>query len=247
MPATTNVWPPIGDVTLASGETQDVTLADAATNSVSTVQTLTHTTSGTAAAGFGSAFLWKGSDGAGNTDDMADVQVVWTDATSTSEDSKIVFRTRLAGAALAEAARFDGKTTILGGGTPPYSNRLTVTGDADGNSWIIVNSSAANAGQLLLGVESNSNPVFMGSISNHSVALRSNNTARTTWDTSGNLIHGTAAIATTATSGFLYIPACAGAPTGVPTAFAGRVPLVVDSTNNKLYFYSGGAWRDAGP
>jgi hypothetical protein len=24
-------------------------------------------------------------------------------------------------------------------------------------------------------------------------------------------------------------------------------PIVVNTTNNKLYFYSGGAWRDAGP
>lgn len=55
------------------------------------------------------------------------------------------------------------------------------------------------------------------------------------------------AIATDATNGFLYIPSCAGTPTGVPTAITGLCPLVVNSTNNKLYFYSGGAWRDAGP
>jgi len=53
---------------------------------------------------------------------------------------------------------------------------------------------------------------------------------------------GAAAVATTATDGFLYIPGCAGTPTGTPTAKTGRVPLVVDTTNNKLYFYSGGAW-----
>jgi hypothetical protein len=63
----------------------------------------------------------------------------------------------------------------------------------------------------------------------------------------GSTILGAAAIATSATDGFLYVPACAGAPSGVPTAVTGRVPIVVDSTNNKLYFYSGGAWRDAGP
>jgi hypothetical protein len=66
-------------------------------------------------------------------------------------------------------------------------------------------------------------------------------------DTSGNFAIGTAALATTATNGFLYIPTCAGAPTGVPTAITGLAPMVIDSTNNKLYFYSGGAWRDAGP
>jgi len=55
------------------------------------------------------------------------------------------------------------------------------------------------------------------------------------------------ALATNATDGFTYVPSCAGTPTGVPTAVTGTVPIVVDSTNNKLYFYSGGAWQDAGP
>lgn len=57
----------------------------------------------------------------------------------------------------------------------------------------------------------------------------------------------TAALATNATDGFLYVPTCAGTPTGTPTAQTGTVPIVVDTTNNKLYFYSGAAWRDAGP
>lgn len=64
-------------------------------------------------------------------------------------------------------------------------------------------------------------------------------------------VAGTAAIgaarATDTTTGFLYIPTCAGTPTGTPTSVTGCSPIIVDSTNNKLYFYSGGAWRDAGP
>jgi hypothetical protein len=56
-----------------------------------------------------------------------------------------------------------------------------------------------------------------------------------------------AALATNATDGFLYVPTCAGTPTGTPTAITGMAPIVVNTTNNKLYFYSGGAWRDAGP
>jgi hypothetical protein len=55
------------------------------------------------------------------------------------------------------------------------------------------------------------------------------------------------ALATTATEGFMYVPSCAGTPTGVPVARTGFAPIIVNTTNNKLYFYSGGAWRDAGP
>lgn len=54
-----------------------------------------------------------------------------------------------------------------------------------------------------------------------------------------------APLATTATKGFLYIPMCAGAPTGTPSlGLTGHVPLVYDSSNNRLYLYDGG-WRYA--
>ena len=62
-------------------------------------------------------------------------------------------------------------------------------------------------------------------------------------DAAGNVSVGVSSIATAATDGFLYIPACAGIPTGTPTAKTGLAPMVVDSTNNKLYVYIGGAWR----
>ena len=74
------------------------------------------------------------------------------------------------------------------------------------------------------------------------------NTERMRITGAGNIVAGaSAALATTATNGFLYVPTCAGTPTGTPTAITGMAPIVVNTTNNKLYFYSGGAWRDAGP
>lgn len=59
----------------------------------------------------------------------------------------------------------------------------------------------------------------------------------------GNVVIGTAAVATTATDGFFYIPTSAGPPTGVPTAYAGRVPLVYDTTNHQFWIYDGGGWK----
>lgn len=51
---------------------------------------------------------------------------------------------------------------------------------------------------------------------------------------------GLSALSTTATDGDLYIPTCAGTPTGVPTAYTGKVALRFDTTNNKLWVYDGG-------
>ena len=60
----------------------------------------------------------------------------------------------------------------------------------------------------------------------------------------GDVILGSqAALATNATAGFVYIPSCAGTPTGVPANPTGKVAMVYDSTNNKLYIYDGG-WVD---
>lgn len=63
---------------------------------------------------------------------------------------------------------------------------------------------------------------------------------RLTLSSAGNVVVGSAALATTATDGYFYITSCAGAPTGVPTAFTGRKALQWDSTNSKLYVYEGG-------
>lgn len=65
---------------------------------------------------------------------------------------------------------------------------------------------------------------------------------RLTVDQKGNIYPGTAALATGATDGFLYIQTCAGTPTGVPTTVTGRIAIVYDTTNKKLYAYNG-AWE----
>lgn len=59
-----------------------------------------------------------------------------------------------------------------------------------------------------------------------------------------NIVLGAAAVlATNSTSGFPYIPTCAGTPTGTPTTFTGTVPIIFDTTGVKLWIYTGGAWK----
>jgi hypothetical protein len=65
-------------------------------------------------------------------------------------------------------------------------------------------------------------------------------------DSKGNIVHGAAALAVGATDGFMHLETCPGVPTGTPTAYTGRAPFVLDSVNNVLNFYSGGAWRRSG-
>lgn len=51
-----------------------------------------------------------------------------------------------------------------------------------------------------------------------------------------------AALATTATDGFLYIPTCSGTPTGTPTTFTGRIAMIYDTSAHQFWFYDGG-WK----
>ena len=76
----------------------------------------------------------------------------------------------------------------------------------------------------------------------NTVGWATNSTARGKIDANGNFILGTAALATNAANGFVYIPTCAGTPTGTPTSVTGMVPMIYDSTNHKLYVYDGG-WK----
>jgi len=66
-------------------------------------------------------------------------------------------------------------------------------------------------------------------------------------DVDGNNILGpSGALTTTATDGFVYLPSMLGTPTGTPTSVTGKIPLAVDSSNNLMYFYSGGSWQAVG-
>ena len=136
----------------------------------------------------------------------------------------------------------------LGIGTSSPGARLDVAGNAEfgANNQVMLGSAtfAVNNASIWASV----GRLDIGTTSAADVSVFANNTERLRIESSGSIRAGAAAaLATTATDGFLYVPTCAGTPTGTPTAITGMAPIVVNTTNNKLYFYSGGAWRDAGP
>lgn len=175
------------------------------------------------------------------------------------------------GATPAERLRIDGAGKVgIGGAATTYaieligSKTFAVVGAAAAanNGFLLTGSTTKEhyyraintGGDLIFGVESSTGAsIFasssayasvIGSNSNTHLQFASNGSLRCTITSAGSFVMGTAAgLATTATDGFLYIAAGTGAPTGVPTAFAGRVPLYIDSTNNFLYIYNGGAWK----
>lgn len=135
--------------------------------------------------------------------------------------------------------------------------------DASGNLGI----GTSSPGTKLHVVAASSQALFEGSVQGNVIIQRAgtlgmslfsdgagklafyDNTAgvtRMALDASGNFIVGTAALATTATAGFPWIPSCAGAPTGAPTApYSNAAAMVVDTTNNRLYVRVGSTWRYA--
>lgn len=80
-----------------------------------------------------------------------------------------------------------------------------------------------------------------------SFEVQLNGTNKLWVNSAGSVCVGSAALATTATDGFLYVPTCSGVPTGAATAETGLTPLIVDSADGRLYAYISGSWENLTP
>lgn len=132
-----------------------------------------------------------------------------------------------------ERIRIEAAGNIGLGGAP--NQRLTVVTASSTAAYANVYNGSQN---IVMGLTAGNAPLI-GTLSNDPVYIFTNNSQRGVMDAAGNLVWGPAGVATTATGGFLYIASCAGTPTGVPSSYSNRVPLVWDRTNKKLYIYDG--------
>lgn len=138
----------------------------------------------------------------------------------------------------------------IGDGTPAYLYNQSGTIRAEAATRPLeVNRTTAGAGLTLLNFlqQGAARGGIAVSALNNLALLGAGGSECLEWDTNRNVAAGGGTLATTSTNGFFYVPTCAGTPTGVPSGKSGFVPIVADTTNHKLYFYSGGSWRDAGP
>ncbi|NQW01680.1 MAG: hypothetical protein HQ483_18395 [Rhodospirillales bacterium] len=128
----------------------------------------------------------------------------------------------------------------------------TVTASANGDELVLENN--GNAGLSILTPNTASATIYFGDAdsagvgyigythSTNTMSFQTNEALAFYVDGNRNKVLGNGALATTATDGFTYIPASAGAPTGTPTSVTGMVPMHFDSTNNVFYIYNGG-WK----
>lgn len=140
-----------------------------------------------------------------------------------------------------EAFRIDTSQRLQGGTAEAtaYAYKVGIFGTS---GLVYVSRHTTNDLETVLGNDGSTG--FVGTATAHGFIVQTGvgGVQRLLVDALGNIVPGTAALATTATDGFVHVTTSAGPPTGVPTAHAGRVPLHFDTTNDKIYVYRGG-WK----
>jgi hypothetical protein len=141
-------------------------------------------------------------------------------------------------------ARLDGTGTLSGVRTVSaawtFTSLLTVTTGA--NTYAIHLNDGVVSTKVFNGTSGGVTGSWIGSTTSHDLILITGGARRIFVTAAGSTVLQTAALVTTATEGFVYIPTSAGAPTGVPTTQTGTVAMEYDTTNDRLRIYNG-AWK----
>ena len=116
---------------------QAIAIADAVTNTVTTLATLTHNSSGTPAASFGSRLLFNLDSATVDDRNAAAIDVIWTTATDASRTSDMIWYMITNAGALTERMRLSGAGNLSG----IASVGTFVWRDASANNWGLANAS----------------------------------------------------------------------------------------------------------
>ena len=116
-----------------------------------------------------------------------------------------------------------GSLTLYGGSDPANANWLKIAATTTG---VVINTDSDGTGTT------------------QAITFQADTVASLQLLTNGDVVAGKASLAIANTNGHFYIPAVAGVMTGVPTARAGFVPVVYDTTNNKFTVYNA-AWKQS--
>ncbi len=150
--------------------------------------------------------------------------------------------------------------TATAGNTTANVNADDLVVENSGHTGISILSGNTSVGSLYFGddgddlagvvnYDHNTNIMNVGTVQGSAVTRIYSGNANVTavFDASGSIHVGTAALATNATDGFLYISSMAGAPSGTPTDHSNLSAIVHDTTNNRIYLYDhvSNAWAYA--
>ena len=135
------------------------TIDDAGTNSVTDVITVTHTTSGTAAAGIGAGIAFA-AETLGGTHTLGTIDFVTTDVTDTSEDADFVVNLMAAGATAAEAFRVTstGAVVMTGGSITDSTGAIDFGDENLSTTGTLAAGATSLSGDLTMAVNQN---IFM--------------------------------------------------------------------------------------
>ena len=144
----------------------------------------------------------------------------------------------------AEMARLTSTGLGLSGANNP-TQKLSLYATGSTAQYMSAGNSNTGVNGSIFGVDGTGNAVINNTQA-FAMVFSTSNAERLRISLDGNVVVNTAAVATTATTGFLWIGSCAGAPTGAPTApYSNAAAMVADTTNNRLYVRVGATWRFA--
>lgn len=143
--------PAIGGTTPSTGAftTLSSSIEDAATNTVTDLVTLTHNSTGTPAASFGTGLLLRGESSTTTNQNMARIRTAWTTATHASRASNLTLSVWNVGTETDVLTLTPTGASVAGTGDTTGDMRVGSAGAALGAARLVVNQAASGKGQII--------------------------------------------------------------------------------------------------